>query len=207
MKIDSQEQEDREISLGPGLGNISSSKLEGLVSFHGYLATGAFVGIQMWALGRRLLGLKDDERVHVVCETLNCLPDPFQYLAGCTVGNKGLTIKDTGKMTVTITKHTPLDKEAPGVRIVLDPNKTKNYPKLHAWYMKTKKVEHGEAIDTLIEVGEDVYSYKHVSVPIRSRPEKTITICTSCGESFIRNKTNSNYCPDCLKMENLLSDL
>ena len=123
---------DSDIQLGPGLGALPGSQLKGLTSFHGYLATGAFIGVQMAALGKRLLGIKEGERIHVVCETYNCLPDPFQYLEGCTIGNKGLVIKDTGKMAVTITKHTPPDEEAPGVRIVLDVSKTMDYPKLLA---------------------------------------------------------------------------
>lgn len=198
MKIDFQKERDA-LFLGPGLGSIPADKLEGLVSFHGYLATGAFIGMQMSALGRRLLGLKNGERIHVVCETINCLPDPFQYLAGCTIGNKGLIIEDTGKMAVTITKHTPPNEDAPGVRIVLDPSKTKHYPKLHAWFMKTEKVTHKETIETLIEAGENVYSYERVSVPVQGRIEKIIAICKDCGESFVRNKTNSDYCPDCHK--------
>ncbi|MFZ7110822.1 MAG: FmdE family protein [Desulfatiglandales bacterium] len=198
MKIDFQKKTDT-LFLGPGLGSISAERLEGLVSFHGYLATGAFIGMQMSALGRRLLGLENGERIHVVCETINCLPDPFQYLDGCTVGNKGLIIEDTGKMAVTITKHAPPNEDAPGVRIVLDANKTKHYPKLHAWYMKTGKVPHDETIETLIEAGENVYSYERVSVPVPGRIEKIITICSDCGESFVRNKTNCDYCPDCRK--------
>ena len=197
MKIDFQKETD--VPLGPGLGSIPAGILEGLVSFHGHLATGAFVGIQMSALGRRLMGLKDGERIHVVCETINCLPDPFQYLAGCTIGNKGLIIKDTGKRAVTITKHTPPGEEAPGIRIVLDPDKTKKYSKLHAWYMKTEKMGHEEPIEILIEAGENVYSYEYVSVPVQERKEKIIAICKDCGESFIRGKVNGDYCQDCFK--------
>lgn len=195
MKTDLQTQSG--VALGPGLGSIPVSRLEGLVSFHGYLSTGAFIGLQMSALGRRLLGVKDGERIHVVCETINCLPDAFQYLDSCTIGNKGLIIKDTGKMAVTMTKHTPVEEEAPGVRIILDPNKTSHYPNLHAWYMKTEKFAHEEIIEVLTEAGEKVYSYAHVSVPVPGKKEKIITICKDCGESFIRNKTNSDYCPDC----------
>lgn len=185
--------------LGPGLGSIPDDELDALASFHGHLATGAFIGIQMSALARRLLGLKNGDRIHVVCETINCLPDAFQYLAGCTIGNKGLVIEDTGKMSVTITKHTPTNQDAPGVRIILDANKTKHYPRLHAWYMKTGKMGHDDIIELLIEAGENVYSYKHVRVPVKERMEKIIVICKDCGESFIRNKTNSDYCPDCIE--------
>ncbi len=197
MNIDLKKKTDTD--LGPGLGSIPDDELDALNSFHGHLATGVFIGIQMLALGRRLLGLKDRDRMHVVCETINCLPDAFQYLAGCTIGNKGLMIEDTGKMAVTITKHTPTNQDAPGVRIILDADKTKQYPRLHAWYMETGKMEHFEIIDILIEAGENAYACKHISVPIKKRMVKIISICKDCGESFIRNKTNSDLCPDCIE--------
>jgi formylmethanofuran dehydrogenase subunit E len=129
-----------EVSLGPGLGCIASSTLDHLTSFHGYLATGVFIGLQMLALGERLLGVDGNERIHVECETYKCLPDTFQYLAGCTIGNKGLIVRDTGKIAVTITRHTPPGENAPGVRIVLDAEKTERFPKLHRWHMNTEKV-------------------------------------------------------------------
>ena len=110
-----------------------------------------------------------------------------------------MIIENKGKMAVTITKHTPPNEEAPGVRIVLDPDKTKNYPDLHAWYMKTKKVGHKDLIETLIKAGEDVYSYEFVTVPVKERVKKVIAICKECNESYIRNLTNNDYCPDCVK--------
>jgi hypothetical protein len=100
-------EEGGEFFLGPGLGDISSDSLLRLFSFQGYLATGAFRCLQMLVLGRRLLGVEENEKIHVVCETQNCLPDPFQVLAGATLGNKRLMLRDTGKMLVTITRHTP----------------------------------------------------------------------------------------------------
>jgi len=49
--------------------------------FHGYLSTGAFIGLQMLNLARRLLDIKDGDRIFVTCETQNCLPDTFKYYA------------------------------------------------------------------------------------------------------------------------------
>ena len=67
-----------------------------IVPFHGYLSTGAFIGLQMLNIARNLLDIDDDERIFVTCETRNCLPDPFQILRGSTIGNKGLNIVDHG---------------------------------------------------------------------------------------------------------------
>ncbi|MCE7699175.1 MAG: FmdE family protein, partial [Methanobacterium paludis] len=52
------------------------AQIEKVVPFHGYLSTGAFIGIQMLNLARNLLEIKDGERIFVTCETQNCLPDP-----------------------------------------------------------------------------------------------------------------------------------
>jgi formylmethanofuran dehydrogenase subunit E len=108
------------------------SQIEKVVPFHGYLSTGAFAGIQMLNIARRVLDASDGDRLFVTCENYNCLPDPFQVLAGATIGNKGLNIKDHGKMAVTVTMRAPVGTNVKGVRIVLDPAKTARYPRLHA---------------------------------------------------------------------------
>ena len=129
------------------------SQMERVASFHGYLSTGAFIGVQMLNIAHRVLGLNDKERIIVTCETQNCLPDPFQILAGSTIGNKGLKIKDYGKMAVTINRRGPAGSRVKSVRIMLDPAKTAQYPRLHAWFMKTAKVPHQEAVSILLDAG------------------------------------------------------
>ena len=190
-------EEGGEFFLGTGLGCISSDSLLRLVSFHGYLSTGAFIGLQMLVLGRRLLGIEENQRIHVLCETQNCLPDPFQVLAGATIGNKGLMVRDTGKMSVTITRHTPPGRSAPGVRIVLDPARTKKFDRLHAWYMNTEKVPHREVIKILREAGETVYCYDYIDFPVPGKRKKRVVICNTCGEPFIQIDGGERYCPDC----------
>lgn len=182
--------------LGPGLGSIPWESLNRTISFHGYLATGAFIGLEMLALGKRLLGVKEKERIHVLCETTNCLPDAFQVLAGTTTGNKGLIVRDTGKMSVTITRHTPPGKTSTGVRIILDAKKTQKFDKLHAGYMKTEKVPHREVVQILREAGDAVYSYDYVKVPVRGKKEKRVAICGICGEAFIQKEEGDSNCLD-----------
>jgi formylmethanofuran dehydrogenase subunit E len=162
------------------------SQIEKVVPFHGYLSTGAFVGIQMLNLARKLLDIKDGDRLFITCETYNCLPDPFQILAGCTIGNKGLKIKDHGKMAATINKLGPAGSRVKAVRIMLDPAKTVRYPRLHAWFMKTCKVPHIEAISLLLEAGESVYTWELQEVVVPEKPKKQIALCIECGESFVQ---------------------
>ncbi len=163
------------------------SMIKKIVPFHGYLSTGAFIGLQMLQITRRLLDINEGDRVYVTCETFNCLPDPFQILCSSTIGNKGLKILDYGKMAMTINKAAkPGQKVVKGVRIFLDPEKTVKYPVFHAWYMNERKVPHEEAISELLKAGEDVYTWKFVDVQVPVKAKKDAAICKICGESFIR---------------------
>jgi len=173
------------------------SQIDKIIPFHGYLSTGAFIGLQMLQIARRLLDIKEGDKVYVTCETFNCLPDPFQIICGCTVGNKGLKILDYGKMAVIINKAgKPGEKIVKGIRIFLDPEKTAKYPVFHAWYMNERKVAHEEAIAELITAGEDVYTWEFVDVPVPVKAKKDVGICEICGESFIRID-DENICQGC----------
>jgi len=180
-------------------------QIEKVVPFHGYLSTGAFVGIQMLNIAQRLLDIKDGDRLFVTCETYNCLPDPFQILAGCTIGNKGLKIMDHGKMAATINKRGPVGSRVKAVRIMLDPAKTAQYPRLHAWFMKTCKVPHHEAVSLLLEAGESVYTWELLELEVPEKPRKQISLCGECGESFVQRQ-EERLCQACSEIHKLDSD-
>jgi formylmethanofuran dehydrogenase subunit E len=172
-------------------------QIERVSSFHGYLSTGAFIGIQVLNIAKRVLGADPGEQLYVTCETYSCLPDPFQILAGCTIGNKKLKIRDFGKMAVVVNKRSKDDQMmVRSVRIVLDPAKTAKYPRFHAWYMNTGKVPHEEAISILIDAGESVYTYKFLDIELSKKPEKRIALCDKCGESFVQ-KNGGALCMEC----------
>ena len=177
------------------------SMIDKLIPFHGYLSTGALIGLQMLQIARRLLDIKEGDKVFVTCETFNCLPDPFQIVCGCTVGNKGLKILDYGKMAMTINKAgKPGDKVVKGVRIFLDPEKTKEYPVFHAWYMNEKKVPHEDALPELIKAGESVYTWEFVDVPVPVKVKKNVAICSICGESYVCKQDDEDVCQGCLSL-------
>ena len=173
------------------------SQIEKVIPFHGFLTSGALIGIQMFNIARRELDIRDGERIYVTCETKSCMPDPFQILAGATIGNNGLKIITFGKMAVTINKQAPEGANSiKGIRIILDPDKTKAYPKLHAWFLNTEKLPHVEVVPILLEAGEKVYSWKFVDVEVPVRKKKRIQCCESCGEMFIQHD-NELLCGDC----------
>ena len=172
-------------------------QIEKIVPFHGYLSTGAFIGIQMLNMASDLLDIKVGDKIYVTCETLNCLPDPFQILCGCTIGNKGLKVLDYDKMAITINKSAePGQDYVKGVRIFLDPEKTAKYPVFHAWIMNERKVPHEEAVSELIKAGDDVYTWELVDVSVPMKEKKNVVICEVCGESFIK-KDEKNVCKGC----------
>jgi formylmethanofuran dehydrogenase subunit E len=200
----------REISMDDVLKKITDPyllfQIERVSSFHGYLSTGAFIGIQMLNIAKRVLDADTDEQLYVTCETYNCLPDPFQILAGCTIGNKKLKIKDHGKMAVVVNrKAREGQKLVRSVRIMLDPVKTAQYPRLHEWYMKTGKVPHEEAISLLIDAGESVYTYEIMDIELPVKPEKRIALCGNCGESFVQ-KNDVALCLGCMEKIGVLKE-
>ena len=164
------------------------SQIEKVVPFHGFLTSGALIGIQMLNIARRELDVKEGERIYVTCETKSCMPDPFQILAGATIGNNGLKIMNWGKMAVTINKQVPEGvSRIKGIRILLDSEKTKDYPKLHAWFLNTEKFSHLEIVPILLAAGEKVYSWKLVDLEVPVRNKKRIQCCKKCGEMFIQH--------------------
>lgn len=164
------------------------SQIEKVVPFHGFLTSGALIGIQMLNIARRELDVQDGERIFVTCETKSCMPDPFQILAGATIGNNGLKIMNWGKMAVTANKQAPEGASSiKGIRILLDSEKTKDYPKLHAWFLNTEKISHLEIVPILLAAGEKVYSWKFVDLEVPVRNKKRIQCCKKCGEMFIQH--------------------
>jgi formylmethanofuran dehydrogenase subunit E len=181
-------------------------QIEQVSSFHGYLSTGAFIGIQMLNIAKRVLDADPGEQLYVTCETYSCLPDPFQILAGCTIGNKKLKIRDFGKMAVVVNKRAKDDQMlVRSVRIVLDPAKTAQYPRFHEWYMNTGKVPHEEAISILIDAGESVYKHKFMDIKLPKKPEKRIALCVKCGESFVQ-KNGGAKCLECIEKIEVLKE-
>lgn len=173
------------------------AQIEKVVPFHGFLTSGALIGIQMFNISRRVLDIQDGERIYVTCETQNCMPDPFQILAGATIGNGGLKIRSLGKLAVTVNKQAPEGVTGiKGIRVILDPEKTKDYPKLHAWYLNTLKLHHEEVIPILLAAGDKVYSWKLVDIEVPVRQKKRIQCCEKCNEMFIQHD-NELLCGAC----------
>lgn len=169
-----------------------------VTEFHGFPTAGSFVGIQMYNLSREILNFNENDRIYVVSETYNCLPDAFQILGKASIGNKGLRIEDNGKMAAKVNAWAPAGDAIKGVRIILDPKKTEKYPILHAWYMNTEKITHKAAVTELLKAGFEVYSYEFVEIVAPSKPKKKVELCEVCKEPFLQ-QNGETKCLACSK--------
>ena len=71
--------------------------------------------------------------------------------------------------------------------------------------MNTGKVPHEEAIAILIDAGENVYTYKFIDIELSKKPEKRITLCVNCGESFV-SKNSGAKCLECMEKIGVLKE-
>ncbi|ABR55674.1 formylmethanofuran dehydrogenase subunit E region [Methanococcus aeolicus Nankai-3] len=174
-------------------------QVEKVVDFHTYLSSGALIGVYMFNIAKKLLDFDTDngDIIYATSETYACLPDAFQALGKCTIGNGKLKVNNTGKMAITVNmKQKEEGENTKGVRIILDPTKTINYPRLHAWYMNLERIPHEEIIPILIDAGDSVYSYEFVDIDVPTKSKKKVILCEICKEPFVK-KSKDNICVNC----------
>lgn len=178
------------------LKTVSNARLRGQLrevsKFHGYLSPGVVIGVFMMNYACEILGCQFEEDIFVTVETRNCIPDAATALANCTIGNNMLRIADYGKMALTMTKR----DDPGGVRIMLDPKKTRTYPAIHAWYLNESDVPHRKVVEEVLEAGRSLFSFEYVRINIPSKELKVVALCTECGEPFI-SETGGVKCRYC----------
>jgi formylmethanofuran dehydrogenase subunit E len=135
--------------------------------------------------------------LHVVTETVVCLPDSVQLLTPCTVGNGLLKVLDWGKFALTSYDG----KTLRGVRIWLNRDSLTAYPLIQRWYEKFAHSNDKPLFEHLtaeiLDAGQEIFTYR----PIRlhrafERPEDLPTSpCPTCGESYVLHF--GSKCPAC----------
>ncbi|MFZ2633000.1 MAG: FmdE family protein [Desulfosalsimonadaceae bacterium] len=158
--------------------------LELIRSFHGFPAPGLVLGVRM--VTHAMDKLPENILFDAICETTSCLPDAVQILTLCTIGNAWLKVADLGKFAVTL-----YDKSTgEGVRVLLDPQKLKQWPEFYRWFYKLKPKKDQDTDRLLQEIqtaGTDVLTVEPVQVQPRhlvKRSKGPITTCLECGEAF-----------------------
>lgn len=158
--------------------------------FHGNLSPGLAIGIFMVDLAEEILdshGLVD-----AVVETQLCLPDAVQIMTPCSYGNGWMRVKDWGKFAITLYDKEKLD----GVRVYLDVEKAKNYPKIYQWYMRNQgRVETHEVVSEIMEAERAILSWERVRVKLPPKEKGPVSICTSCGGAY--PSSSGELCPRC----------
>ena len=161
-------------------------------AFHGNTAPGLMVGGFMVDLA-----LKNMPEGDVICETVNCLPDAVQLLTPCSIGNKWLTIIDTGRFALAF-----YDKRTgEGLRVYIDAPRLDAWPQIKGWFMKLiPKAEQDKGL--LMEEIERAGSSLCATEPIRVsldlvKKEKggPIVLCPSCKEAYPSSR--GAICPAC----------
>ena len=163
--------------------------------FHGYRSPGLVVGGMMVDLALQELGATP--YLHVVTETVVCLPDAVQLLTPCTVGNGLLRVLDWGKFALTSYDGETLR----GVRICLNPDALTAYPLIQDWYERSHHSKDKPIFEDLIaevlDAGQEIFACRPVRLHLAfERPEDLPTSpCPNCGESYALHL--GSKCPAC----------
>jgi formylmethanofuran dehydrogenase subunit E len=87
------------------LTNTIEQDLQQACDYHGHLCAGMVTGVRMVRMACRRLGIDDPKKdgdLVAYAEMARCPADAITALTGLTVGKRRLTIKDYGKMAITI---------------------------------------------------------------------------------------------------------
>ncbi len=156
--------------------------LKKVFEFHGHSSPGTTIGVYMVDYATELMTGGGGRELNAFVETIPCLSDAIQIMMGCTVGNERMHVVDYGKFALTI-----YDKETgEGVRMKLDPDKTKRYRHLDDWFLKKKPkkdLPKELVIRDIMEAGREVLSYEKVKVEI-SKEKHPVKFCRICSEPF-----------------------
>jgi len=178
-------------------------QIDKIEKFHGYLSSGAALGIPMINYACEILGCNLDDELFVTVESINCLPDAIMALTKSTVGNKRLTVKDTGKFAITVSKKWGNKS----VRVFIDIDKLKDYPIIYDWFMNTKDIPHEKVAPEVLKAWTDILSYKVNDLEIPDKKKKVIAICEICKEPFAYymddKEDKKKICKDCIDKQDL----
>ena len=151
--------------------------------FHGWKAPALLIGGFMvdWAQE----GIPPEVEFDALVETCHCLPDAIQLLTPCTFGNGWMKVLDWDKFALSLYDK----KTLRGVRVWLDLEKTRSYPRIYDWYMRRvpkKSIDHDLLRDSIIAAGRSILSQASVRITqFYGKKEKgEIAVCSGCGEAY-----------------------
>ena len=172
--------------------------LKELISFRGSSDPGVAYGIKMVQAAKDFLKIRDLKKanLYAIAETRRCLPDAIEFLAGCTVGNGRLLIKDYSKMAASFID---LDTKR-GVRVIITPKfqrrditHSRKSVRLERQRKFAELIRHHEqhAKRILEAPAEELLRVQEIELlesPATLRPPTKIVFCERCGESVREEK-------------------
>lgn len=182
--------------------------VEQVYKFHTKRAPGIPIGVEMVNLAKEKLGNVD--KLGAVAETQVCLSDAIQFLTGCTIGNKYLTMNDKiGRYALTLYDRS----NGRGIRVFVDINKidSQKMPEMHKFFLRQRSPEvqkddsarkaSGKIIvDEFMASGRNIFGWQYVRIKnYEKEPVYPVKVCQGCGESYIYSDENSKNCRVCSK--------
>lgn len=180
--------------------------VEKIYQFHTKRAPGIPIGASMVLLAMEKLG--NTKKLGAVTETQVCLSDAIQFITGCTIGNKYLTMADNiGRYALTIYDR----EDGRGIRVFVDLKKIDpdKMPETLKFFLRQRdpelrennkaRAESGKIIlSEFMAAGRDIFSWQKVRVKsYQKEPVHPVKICPDCGESYIYSEEDSQRCPFC----------
>ena len=156
-------------------------------AFHGFPAPGVVLGGVM--VDFALKHIPPGILFNALAETNKCLPDAIQLLTPCTSGNNWLTIRNFGRFALAL-----YDKDTgKGIRVVLNPLRIEEWPKIKNWYYKLKpkeEVDSAELLEAIEKGGAGLCTLQEIRMQsaflAKTKRGKRV-ICPHCQEAYPEN--------------------
>ena len=181
--------------------------VEKVWSFHTRRAPGIPIATEMVLRAKEKLG--DAKKLCAIAETRACLPDPIQFLTGCTIGNGDLKMLDAiGRFALTLYDRKNGGK---GIRIFVDQKKLnpETMPETCLFFKRqrsdavkaggsARKASAEVIIKEFLACGRDIFTMQEIVVNDTEKPAiKDCAICEKCGESFTIREPGDKLCLSC----------
>ena len=156
------------------------------IEFHGFPVPGAVIGVFMadWALEL----LKDVPKVDAIIETWLCIPSGVHTVLRYRRNKTQFRVVDFHKCAATFYDK----KTGEGIRFWLDTEKTKDFPNIHGWYLRTLDHDLGKGerwapvTEEFLLARRRVLSYEYVKIVVPKATLSTpVVACKECNELFL----------------------
>lgn len=179
--------------------------VENVYAFHTKRAPGIPIAVQMVFLAKEKLG---KVKLGAVAETQVCLSDAIQFITGCTIGNKYLTLLDKiGRYALTLYDRS--NGKGFRVSVALDKIDPEKMPETRKFFLRQRdpqvqndnnaRMESAKIIVAeFIANGRDIFDCQQIQMKNFAKPPiAAAVVCHKCGESFLVENEGDSSCRVC----------